>query len=527
MDATNRQLWERFRRHRWQDADLGISLDLSRVDFDPTGPKPEPAAALDAMEELEAGALANADEQRMVGHYWLRAPELAPTESLTEEIRAAVTAVERFARAVRRGELRGTGGLFSDVIHIGIGGSTVGPQLVCDALGGDGGPITVHFLDNADPDGVDRLLARLDGRLDRTLVSMVSKSGWTPTPNQVLTEVEAAYERAGVPFAPHAVATTVPGSELDRRAQDWLARFPMWDWVGGRTSVTSAVGLLPAALAGADPRALLDGAAAMDRCTRERHENPALQLALAWHRLGDGRGRRNMVVLPYKDRLALLPRHVQQLVMESIGKAHDRAGRRVHQGLTVYGHKGSTDQHSYLQQLRDGPDDVFVVFVHVRADRDGPSIEVVPGLTLGDHLFGHLEGTRDALWERGRQSITISIPSVDARSVGALIALFERAVGLYAELIDVNAYHQPGVDKAAAASVVELQAEVVARLAAAGEPCDAEQIADAIGRPERTETVYKILERLAADPTRGVELLPGSSPFAERYRLRVAAEAPA
>lgn len=529
MVATNNQLWERFRRRRWADPDLGVAVDFSRVDAPLEQPGPELAAALAAMAELEAGALANRDESRMVGHYWLRAPELAPSAAAGHAIREAVDAVERFAGGVRAGAIRGAGGPFGDMLHIGIGGSAVGPQLVCDALGDDGGPTRVHFLDNADPDGVDRVLGRLAGRLDRTLVSTVSKSGWTPTPRQVLVEVQSAYARAGVPFERHAVATTTPDSDLDRHAAGagWLARFPLWDWVGGRTSVTSAVGLLPAALAGADVRALLGGAAAMDRCTRtpDAAANPAALLALAWHSLGDGRGARNMVVLPYRDRLALLARHVQQLVMESVGKAHDRGGRLVRQGLTVYGHKGSSDQHSYFQQLRDGPDDFFVTFVHVRSDRAGQSVEVAPGLTLGDHLFGHLEATRDALWERGRQSITISLRDAGAASVGALIALFERAVGLYAELLDVNAYHQPAVDKAAAASVVALQRELMEHLERAGEPLSAEELAAAIGRPERTETVYKLLERLAEDPRRGVVPLPGAEPFGERYRLRVPAPA--
>ena len=143
-------------------------------------------------------------------------------------------------------------------------------------------------------------------------------------------------------------------SSTEAREKGFLERFPMWDWVGGRTSETSTVGLLPAALQGIDVRALLDGAAAMDEATR-RHEtraNPAALLALAWHVAGDGRGTKAMVVLPYKDRLLLFSRYLQQLVMESLGKEKDLAGNVVHQGIAVYGNKGSTDQHAYVQQLR-------------------------------------------------------------------------------------------------------------------------------------------------------------------------------
>jgi glucose-6-phosphate isomerase len=169
--------------------------------------------------------------------------------------------------------------------------------------------------------------------------------------------------------------------------------------VGGRTSITSAVGLLPGALIGMDLRAFLAGAAAMDDATRrtDLHQNPAARLAALWFVQGGGHGDRAMVVLPYKDRLLLLSRYLQQLVMESLGKQLDRQGRVVHQGLVVYGNKGSTDQHAYVQQLRDGRHDFFAVFVRVLQDRAGGEFEVEPGVTSGDFLDGLYQGTRAAL----------------------------------------------------------------------------------------------------------------------------------
>jgi glucose-6-phosphate isomerase len=299
----------------------------------------------------------------------------------------------------------------------------------------------------------------------------------------------------------------------------------MWDWVGGRTSVTSAVGLLPAALQGIDVLALLAGAAAMDEATRRREtrRNPAALLALAWHATGGGRGSKAMVVLPYKDRLLLFSRYLQQLVMESLGKEKDLEGRVVHQGLTVYGNKGSTDQHAFVQQLRDGTPDFFVTFVRVLRDREGASLEVEPGATSGDFLDGFLLGTRRALHESGRPSLTLTIPDVSPRSLGMLIALYERAVGLYAFLVGVNAYHQPGVEagKRAAASVLDLQRKVVAALrerGAAGATC--EELAAAAGAPDEAETVFHVLERLAANPDRGVEKRPGATPFDAVYVAR-------
>jgi glucose-6-phosphate isomerase len=298
----------------------------------------------------------------------------------------------------------------------------------------------------------------------------------------------------------------------------------MWDWVGGRTSVTSAVGLLPAALQGLDTEALLAGAAAMDEATRRPapRGNPAALLAAAWHALGAGRGSKAMVVLPYKDRLLLFSRYLQQLVMESLGKEKDLAGRVVHQGLAVYGNKGSTDQHAFVQQLRDGTADFFVTFVRVLRDREGRSLEVEPGATSGDFLDGFLLGTRRALFESGRPSITLTIPEVSPRTLGMLVALYERTVGLYASLVGINAYHQPGVEagKKAAAAILELQRRVVEAVrakGAAGATC--EEIAAAAGAVDEVEAVFHLLERLAANPGRGVARKPGATPFDAVYSI--------
>jgi glucose-6-phosphate isomerase len=274
-------------------------------------------------------------------------------------------------------------------------------------------------------------------------------------------QARRAVEASGGTWNRQAVVVTMLGSKLDQEAEQggWLARFDMFDWVGGRTSITSAVGLLPGVLIGTDIRAFLAGAAAMDALTRRTGvlENPAALLAASWYVAGDGRGRRDMVVLPYRDRLEVFSRYLQQLVMESLGKKLDRDGQVVHQGLAVYGNKGSTDQHAYVQQLRDGVDNFFVTFLEVLEDPgDIPPLE---GEVPGDFLDGFLQGTRAALSEEGRFNLTITLRRLDASSLGALIALFERAVGLYGELVNVNAYHQPGVEagKKAAAALLDLQ----------------------------------------------------------------------
>lgn len=510
MPLSKAALWARFQQTYTEFPAAGLALDLSRVDF-PDGflaameaPLKHAFAAMDA---LEKGAIANPDEQRMVGHYWLRAPALAPTPALRAEIEQTVDAVKAFAADVHAGIVAGQGGTFTEVLVIGIGGSALGPQFVANALGQPKTDrLTPHFFDNTDPDGMERVLARLDGRLGRTLCVVISKSGGTPETRNGMLEAAAAYAEAGLVFAKHAVAVTGVGSNLDKTAaaEGWLRRFPMWDWVGGRTSVTSAVGLLPAALQGLDIDGILEGARACDAQTRvaDRKQNPAAQLALAWYFLGEGRGSRDMVVLPYKDRLELFSRYLQQLVMESLGKELDLDGRVVNQGLAVYGNKGSTDQHAYVQQLREGVLNFFAVFIEVLSDRSGSGIEVEPGVTSGDYLSGFFLGTRDALYEKGRQSLTITVDRVTGQTVGALIALFERAVGLYASLVRINAYHQPGVEagKKAASVVLALQRKAVDRLKHdAGTAYTAGDLAAALGTPEAAEALFKILSHLAAN----------------------------
>ncbi len=498
--------WQRYQQFLSEIPAVGLTLDASRIRFDDpflAKMKPLVGQAFEAMDALEKGAIANPDEKRMVGHYWLRAPDLAPTPAIAAEIRKTVADVEKFAAGVHAATIRPpTAGRFNRVLSIGIGGSALGPMFVADALGNPADKMHVDFIDNTDPDGIDRVFRRLAGKLGETLCVVTSKSGGTPETRNGMLLAGEAYRAAGLDFGRHAVAVTMPGSKMDETAvaEKWLERFPMFDWIGGRTSVLSAVGLLPAALQGLDIKGLLDGAAACDEATR-RHDalrNPAAVMALAWYYVTGGKGQKDMVVLPYKDRLLLFSRYLQQLVMESLGKRLDLAGRRVDQGLSVYGNKGSTDQHAYVQQLRDGIANFFAVFVRV-LEAGGSACEVEPGVTAGDYLHGLLLGTREALYENDRESLTISIMRVDARTVGALIALFERAVGFYASLAGINAYHQPGVEagKKAAASILALQKEV--REALTGTPQTAEQIATAAGALDRTETVFLLLEYLAAN----------------------------
>lgn len=509
-----RELWQRYEDWLYYHEGLGFYLDVSRMRFDDAlvnALRPKFEKAFNDMEALEGGAIANPDENRMVGHYWLRAPDLAPAQ-LGKEIVETLNEIEAFAKKVHEGTIHPPEARkFTDILSVGIGGSALGPEFVAEALAPNFPPMAIHFIDNTDPAGIDRVLNRLMERLKSTLVIVTSKSGGTPETRNGMLEVKHAYEQQGLHFPAHAVAITVPGSKMDEleRMEGWLAEFPMFDWVGGRTSEMSAVGLLSATLLGIDIRTLLAGARQMDEATRVPgiKGNPAALLALAWYAAGNGKGEKDMVMLPYKDSLLLFSRYLQQLVMESLGKEKDLDGNIVHQGLAVYGNKGSTDQHAYVQQLREGVPNFFVTFIEVLEDRDGESIEVEADATSGDFLSGFLQGTREALYENYRDSIVVTIPQVNPRTVGALIALYERAVGLYASLVNVNAYHQPGVEagKKAAASVLNLQRQVLATLKGRSEPMALATLAGKAGAADQLETVYKIVRHLAANH-RGIDL---------------------
>ncbi|MGD1897387.1 MAG: glucose-6-phosphate isomerase [Phormidesmis sp.] len=507
MDAA--ALWKRYKDWLYYHEGLGMYVDVSRMRFDDAFVEqltPKFEKAFKAVDELEAGAIANPDEGRMVGHYWLRDAELAPTEEIKKNIVETLASVKTFANKIRSGSIIPPGEeRFTDILSVGIGGSALGPQFVSKALAAATPDINIQFIDNTDPTGIDHTFEEIGDRIKSTLAIVISKSGGTPETRNGMVEAKAAFEKAGLDFPKYAVAVTGEGSKLDSvaKSEGWIDTFPMYDWIGGRTSELSAVGLLPAALQGVDVQEMLDGAKEMDIATRVHSlkENPAALLALAWYFSGDGKGEKDMVVLPYKDSLLLFSRYLQQLVMESLGKEEDLDGNTVYQGIAVYGNKGSTDQHAYVQQLREGVPNFFATLIEVLKDREGSSVDVEPEVTAGDYLSGLLQGTRRALYENNRDSVTITVPDVTPRSVGALIALYERAVSIYAYLVNINAYHQPGVEagKKAAADVLDIQNRARAVLAEANGPLTLVEIADKMGAPEKIENVYKIMRHLNAN----------------------------
>lgn len=523
--------WKKYMNDLTYYPEVGLRLDLSRMGFGIrffNRMEQKIQKAFQDMEALESGAIANPDEQRMVGHYWLRAPQMAPNNKIFQEISTNIQRIKDFSREVHAGKIRPQRGKrFSKMLIIGIGGSLLGPQFLSHSLKTSKDPIRAYFFDNTDPDGFDLVFNEIMENLTETLTVVISKSGKTQETQNGMLEAKEAYRRRGLDFEKHAIAVTQANSHLDRlaKSEGWIKRFPIWEWVGGRTSVTSSAGLLPAALQGIDIDRFLEGARLCDEMTRKKNWriNPAALLALAWYHATKGQGKKDMIILPYKDRLQLFPKYLQQLIMESLGKERDLHGKIVNQGISVYGNKGSTDQHAYLQQLREGINNFFVTFIEVLKDREGKSIRVHGKATSGDYLHAFLQGTQNALSGAGRQSITLTIEKIDPHSIGTLIALYERTVGFYASLINVNAYHQPGVEagKKGAEEVIQLQTKVIDFLKKErGRSFTAEEISSAIGEEDEVEMIFKLLEHATANVDHPIQRIPTPSLFLTQYQYQ-------
>ena len=524
--------WENFTQKYLAISSLDFALDYSRIHFKKSffeTMEPKMQSAFEGMEALEAGAIANPDEDRQVGHYWLRNPNLAPNESIRADITKAINTIKTIAQDVHTGTCKGSSGAFENFLIIGIGGSALGPQFVADALGNPSvDKIKPYYFDNTDPDGMDRTLSQLSESLGRTLCIVISKSGGTAETRNGMLEAQEAYKKAGFDFSKHAIAVTGEGSKLDAIAikENWLYRLPMWDWVGGRTSELATVGLLPAALQGINIDQLLEGAKSMDDITRQKETllNPAALLALTWYQTTEGKGSKDMVILPYKDRLVLFSKYLQQLIMESLGKETDLGGKTVNQGISVYGNKGSTDQHAYVQQLREGVHNFFVTFIEVLVDRENTAIAVDEnGNSSGDYLQGFYLGTREALFEKNRESLTVTIKKITPQAIGQLIALFERAVGLYAHLININAYHQPGVEagKKAANAILEIKQSIVRFLEKhPNEYYSSEDLADQLTLPGKEEIIFKLLNRLSNNLQTQIQIKQGGNPKETQFAYK-------
>ena len=364
----------------------------------------------------------------------------------------------------------GFGPSFDDVVVLGIGGSGLGAISLRDALLGslwnqrfaeerDQAP-RLHVLDNPDPHTFRQLMEQLDPA--RTLFNVVSKSGGTAeTMAQYLVVRERLDDAVGPDEAgSHLLFTTDSTSGALRQIGDaeGVAMLSVPDNVGGRFSVLSSVGLLPAALCGVDIRALLAGAAEMEsRCRSETlNSNPAGVIACLLHHADTERGCPIHVMMPYSDRLRSTALWFQQLWAESLGKRTRLSGEERPTGPTPLAALGATDQHSLLQLLMEGPADKIVLFVAV--DDPGASV-IIPerhseldalsylsGHSLGELLATEYTATAEALRRAGRANATVRLPVVDAHAMGQLIMLLQVATVLAGALYSVDPMNQPGVE---------------------------------------------------------------------------------
>jgi len=361
-------------------------------------------------------------------------------------------------------------GRYECLLVIGIGGSALGPIALATALLPfyyneqsplqRGGRPRLYVLDNVDPDETAALLARLD--LQRTLVNVISKSGTTgeSMAGYLVVRERLAAAVGEEALKDHFVFTTDPTGGALRHIGRTLG-VPMFDLppgVGGRFSVLSAVGLVPAALTGMDVPALLAGARDMDAWIRgtEAWDNPACVFAGVQHLEDTCLGRCVSVMMPYSARLRDVADWYRQLWAESLGKETDRQGRIVNTGPLPVKSLGVTDQHSQLQLYAEGPDDKIITFLGVdefdetvTIPAPGPEAEALAylgGHTLAELLWAEQKATAWALAKRGRPSLTITLPRVDAFSVGALLYMLEMATAIAGELYDVDAFDQPGVE---------------------------------------------------------------------------------
>ena len=414
-----------------------------------------------------AGAPINATEGRAVLHTALRAPR--GQGPFSAEVHAVLDAMLAFAEQVRDTAASG----IRHVVNIGIGGSDLGPQMVVPALDAYGHPgLTLHFVSNVDGHDITRVLRRLEPA--DTLFIVASK---TFTTQETMANAQAARDwfaaQGGSDIARHFVATT---TNVEAAAQFGITTtFGFWDWVGGRYSLWSAIGLPIAIAIGAENfRALLAGAHAMDRhfATAPLARNLPVLLGLldVWYRNFHGFASRS--VAPYHQGLARLPAYLQQLEMESNGKRVDMAGDALPFATSpvVWGEPGTNAQHAYFQMLHQGSDVIPVEFIAVKtpahalaeqhamllANCLAQSQALMLGKTTDEALAeaaptaGKLLDARTLAAHRSfpgnRPSTTLVLEALTPRSLGALIALYEHRVFVSGALWGINSFDQWGVE---------------------------------------------------------------------------------
>ncbi len=402
--------------------------------------------------EPTASAVRRIEAERGAGAHAYRA--LPSDRAMLAQVRAA-------AQRWRRG--------IENLVVLGIGGSALGNIALQTALNPPfynllpasrrGGP-RLFVMDNVDPILFGNLLDVIGPQLNKTAFNVISKSGeTTETAAQLLIVLDLLSRKLGKRALPRQIlATTDPEKGVLRELADreGLETLLVPPGVGGRFTVLSAVGLFSAAMCGADPAALLAGAAAMERRVGDARvqKNPAAMLALLLYQFYV-RGKRLHVMMPYSHQLKDMADWYRQLWAESLGKCADLQGRPLVVGPTPIRALGATDQHSQVQLYREGPNDKVFIFLEVeKFARDvklpgGKPLAAewgyLSGASLGKLLNAEKRATEAALVASNRPCMTIRLPSVDEKAIGQFIMLWEAATTIMGALLGINPYDQPAV----------------------------------------------------------------------------------
>ncbi len=329
-------------------------------------------------------------------------------------------------------------GKFKSVVVLGIGGSALGALTLRDALCSSKNPVRMHVLDNIDPSFIQEVEDAVD--YETTLFIVISKSGGT-------VETLSQYRYFKSKGAKHFVFVTDPiVGELRKIANaEKIQTFPVPPDVGGRFSVLTAVGLLPAALLGINIDELLKGAREMrDYFLKPDFEkNMPFQLAAMQYLLWQ-KGKSMNVMMPYSQRLFRFSDWFRQLLAESTGKEKKQGHKTLNVGITPINALGVTDQHSQLQLYSDGPNDKFFIFLKLK--NPGPRLQIPGSVTFTELMHAEMAGTVEALTQCNRPNIVIDVDDIDAKTLGALFMLFQGATAFLGEFFGVDAFNQPGVE---------------------------------------------------------------------------------
>lgn len=361
------------------------------------------------------------------------------------------SAVLEYAKSVK--------GQFNDIVVLGIGGSSLGNICLRDTLShpySKNNP-RLHVLDNVDPYMIEKLDDIIDYK--RTLFITISKSGGTPEPLGEYLYFRKKTDDAGLDPKKHHVFVTGPHESFlhDLGEKEGITTFPVPEDVGGRFSVLTNVGLLPAALIGIDVHELLKGGQdfAAKFLSENFEENISFQLAAIQY-LANQSGVNINILMPYTNRLRTLADWYSQLLAESIGKEETRDGKKINSGITPVAALGTTDQHSQVQLYNEGPRDKMIMFLEVKdhgskieipdTSETHEKIDFLKNVSFEKLINTELKATQDSITEYGKANITLTLDTIDAYHLGALFLIFEGATAFLGEFFEINAFNQPGVE---------------------------------------------------------------------------------